>query len=149
MKAWCLSWVSTAEMGRFNLLLPWWHIGTREADGSHLYLAAALAEREELAKALVVNAYERAMADIQERIEWRICEERSPGWSPFSERLPRASWMQWPESDEAIVIVRLGEALTLRTLIARIRERLPYEVSDRDLSEQELGVMVVFADRAP
>lgn len=89
-----LSWYhKPALMGGFELHLPWWISGTR-ADGADTVCAAVIAASEDAAREIIFDCYDKRPFDI----EWRFCDERAADWSPFSERFPRADWMQWPEA---------------------------------------------------
>lgn len=86
-----VSWWTTEEMGVFELHSPWW-ISGELGDGTTVSLCAAvraLSARD--AKALILCSYER----LPGQIEWRFVEQKADGWSPFSDRFPRAEWMQW------------------------------------------------------
>lgn len=89
VKPFWISWWANA--GPFTLASPWWISGHREVDGAGSICAAVRAPDEEGAKALVRAAHDNPTAQI----EWRFVVERSDGWSPFSQRFPRAIWMEW------------------------------------------------------
>lgn len=91
LRRYWLSWYG--NKGSFELHQPWWITGERGHDGVDILCAAILARSLQAAMEQVVVAHE----DNSIELEWRFCEEQSDNWSPFSDRLPRASWMQWPD----------------------------------------------------
>jgi hypothetical protein len=100
MKRFWISWYATGETGAWTLESPWWISGARIAYDKYgefldhpTVVAAVLAENEEAAKEVILAAHDRRPATI----EWRFCSACPAGWSPFSDRFPRADWMQWPE----------------------------------------------------
>src|SRR5262245_45714271 len=105
MKAYWLSWYGTPDTGPFTLEWPWWisgHrlVGRKRTDGEidvtqqdPTICAAVRAESEEAAKEIILAAHDRRPGPGD--MVWRFCEEQPDGWSPFSERFPRADWMVW------------------------------------------------------
>lgn len=85
-----LSWYATKSMGEWELHSPWWISGSRMSDDADCVCAAVRAESETKAKIKIILSYDQPPAQI----EWRFCEERPDEWSPFSDRFPRAAWMQ-------------------------------------------------------
>ena len=75
----------------YTLHSPWWVSGTR-LDGSPVICAAIEADSSYAAIDAVIDAH-----DTMVELEWRFVEARPEGWSPFSERFPRADWMRWPQ----------------------------------------------------
>lgn len=92
-KVFWLSWYQDWVEGAFELHRPWWWTGVRADDGAATICAAIIAPDQEVAKALVVAAYERPPKSV----EWRFCEERPNDWTPFCDRFERKPWMRWPE----------------------------------------------------
>ena len=85
-------WLSWYNRNSFTLVWPWWVSG-HQGDAS--IVCAAIQARDERAARDVI---EQAMDNPEQQIEWRFCNERAAGWSPFCERFPRADWMMWPEA---------------------------------------------------
>jgi hypothetical protein len=83
-------WVSWYSAGSFELNSPWWVSGER-GDGAETICAAIKAEDVQAAKQVVVKAHD----DPPTGIEWRFVTEHEAGWSPFSDRFPKAAWMTW------------------------------------------------------
>lgn len=83
-----LSWHSSSPV--FVLSSPWWATGRRLEDNSTIFCGAVRASSVGEAKELIVSAY-----GAENEIEWRFVEQREPDWSPFSDRFPRADWMEW------------------------------------------------------
>jgi hypothetical protein len=67
----------------------WWISGFRENDRT--VVAAVKAPTEDAARELVYAAYDAR----PDRIEFRFVQRCDT--SPFSDRFPRADWMQWEE----------------------------------------------------
>lgn len=91
-------WISWWVDGSFELHAPWWFSGVRWTTGTDgedneqsCACAAVMAKDEEDAKRFVRESHDDRAANI----EWRFCEERPRKWQPFSDRFPRADWMQW------------------------------------------------------
>lgn len=91
MKPYWISWYSTAAMGAWELHSPWWVSGSRCSDDALTICAAVAAKDEEHAQSIVRKSYDKQVRNVQ----WRFCEEKEHGWSPFSDRFPRAKWMKW------------------------------------------------------
>ncbi len=99
MNNYWLSWYATRATGAWELHWPWWISGYRikwDDAGDDVQeptvCAAVRADSEDAAKEIVLTAHDKRPVNI----EWRFCEQQPQGWSPFSERFPRADWMQWP-----------------------------------------------------
>lgn len=91
-------WFS-APSSTFETTWPWWHSGFT-GDDRNVLVAAVRGAGVEQAKAQIVAAYEpflegKSVADV---IEWSFVSERPDDWQPFTERFPRADWMEWPPS---------------------------------------------------
>jgi hypothetical protein len=52
-----------------------------------------LADSADEARGVIVEAHDSPLPSI----DWRFADERGSDWSPFTDRFPRAAWMQWPE----------------------------------------------------
>lgn len=97
-RAYWLSWIAD---GPFRYDGPWWVSGEY---WSHMrrydtIVAAVMAESEEQAKQIIVDAHEQSVGPRRRPIEWRFCGECPEGWHPLkteSDRFPPAPWMQWP-----------------------------------------------------
>lgn len=91
------SWYHSAVLTAFELHHPWWISGYRPGNSNvdplsaQTICAAIEAETEEEAKEIVLKSYDTPPEDL----EWRFVTEKYG--SPFSERFPRADWMQWDE----------------------------------------------------
>ena len=92
MKSFWVSWYHTADLGEFELSSPWWVSGERGYDQARTIVAAVRADHPEGARDQILTAYDVRPDDV----EWRFCDERPDGWAPFTDRFPRADWMQWP-----------------------------------------------------
>lgn len=86
-----LSWYHKEDYGEFELHSPWWFSGMRVWDGADTVCAAVRAQSEHEAKMIVMEAYDK----IPTGIEWRFCLRLREDWTPFSDRFPKAEWMQW------------------------------------------------------
>jgi len=99
-----VSWYASEVLFTWNG--PWWVSGARPLDDNltlndlpnrttdkwqDMICAAVIADSEEHAKALIVAAHDKPV-----ELEWRFATARDRSWSPFSERFPKADWMQWP-----------------------------------------------------
>jgi hypothetical protein len=86
-------WISWHAAGPFIYNGPWWVSGYRwnGEDRQDSICAAVMAEDEAGALATI-----RAAHDVDADLEIRFNEPQAPGWSPFSDRFPRADWMEWP-----------------------------------------------------
>lgn len=146
-KRYWLSWYSTPAMGKFQLTAPWWKTDVRDGpkwdardrDGAHQICAAIIADDSEQAKRTVAMAYEAPSLVV----EWRFCQEMPADWTPYSDPgFLREPWMRWAEPEVPLVVrLRVGQRLTLRDLVKKLRENKPYEVSERDLEETELDAV--------
>jgi hypothetical protein len=85
-------WVSWYGAGAFEYHGPWWITGS-DAEGRATICAAVLAGSEDEAQRVITEAHDSPLPPI----DWRFTEQCGPDWSPFSDRFPRAAWMQWPE----------------------------------------------------
>ncbi len=86
-------WVSWyGDNGIFELHSPWWISGQRCSDDAYTFCAAVIADSEEAAQAVIVDAHD----DKSIELEWRFCEPRAEDWSPFCDRFQRRDWMVWP-----------------------------------------------------
>lgn len=101
--SWWISWYNPKPgdpSGYFTLHWPWWITGERTSDYAFTVCAAVRAEDEDAAKALIAAAFESPTAP--DAIEWRFVQDMSgkPGWSPYSDRFPKADWMpEWAVPD--------------------------------------------------
>ena len=87
---WLSWWHSHEYMGAFELHSPWWVSGY--GDDGRVSICAAICARNAIdASKKVWCSYDKEPPTLN----FRFCEERPPGWSPFSERFPRADWMEW------------------------------------------------------
>lgn len=96
-----LSWFQDEGFGPFTLHSPWWVSGhritadleTEEIRSKTPTIVAAVAASDEAgAKELIMRSFDKRPVVVV----WRFCEERPPEKLPFSDRFPRADWMQWP-----------------------------------------------------
>lgn len=87
-------WVSWYSVGAFTYPGPWWISGS-DACGALTICAAVLAESKNDAKAVIILAHDEPTVMTSDR--WRFVDEQKPDWSPFSDRFPRADWMEWPD----------------------------------------------------
>jgi len=85
-----VSWWSLHQFGSFELHSPWWISGERD-DGAVSVCAAVRAVSEAAAMDIVSACYDTR----PDSIEFRFVEQREGIWSPFTDRFPRAEWMQW------------------------------------------------------
>jgi hypothetical protein len=101
MNTYWVSWYAHARSGPWTLHWPWWISGWRlymsdETPDEPTVCAAVRAESEEAAKEIIIAAHDRR----PENMEWRFCEQQPDDWVPFSDRFPKADWMQWPATVE-------------------------------------------------
>ncbi len=89
-------------MSSFELHWPWWISGYRMdgddgQDDTPTIVAGVRAPNEEMAKDIIIRAYDDPPASL----EWRFVEERSDDWTPYeSDRFPKADWMpEWPPTN--------------------------------------------------
>lgn len=94
--AWWISWYSGRDGGEFELHSPWWISGYDMNDRT-IYVAAVRAEDESEAWQIVRNAYDEPRSE--DDLEERFCDDLS-GEEPFTDRWPRAEWMEWNEFGE-------------------------------------------------
>lgn len=88
MNAWWISfYVPSEHFGEFELHSPWWISGYTEYE--MIVVAAIRAEDEEAAWQRVIDAFDDE-ADYRER----FCEPLGRD-SPFVDRFPQSSWMEW------------------------------------------------------
>jgi len=93
MTSFWLSWIHNSErMGEFELHWPWW-ISGHTADDSETICAAIRAENALAAQSVIYHAY-----DNPTPLTFRFCGRRDTYWSPFTDRFPRADWMEWEEN---------------------------------------------------
>lgn len=97
MKSYWISWYHKPELGGFELTAPWWRSGARLVASRFAFdeptiCAAVRADHPEGARDRILTAYDVRPDDL----EWRFVEERPDDWSPFSDRFPKAAWMEWP-----------------------------------------------------
>lgn len=102
MKNFWVSWYSSDTP--WTLHSPWWISGTRhvanrlafdEGWDQPIICAAIRANDKQHAADLIADAHDTRPTDL----EWRFLDERPNEWMPFSERFPRAAWMEWPVAD--------------------------------------------------
>lgn len=91
--AWWLSWYATADVGPFELHSPWWISGCRLDDDARTVCAAIRASDEDAAREIVFASHDARPAQVEFRFIRRLDR------SPFSDRFPRADWMQWEDAD--------------------------------------------------
>jgi hypothetical protein len=84
-----VSWYHKDEYGPFLLNSPWWITG--EDAGSVSVCAAVRSFDCFTAMSAIRKCYDKEPSGI----EFRFCEKREEGWSPFSDRFPKANWMKW------------------------------------------------------
>lgn len=83
-----LSWYHRSTDPAFRLDWPWWVTST----GDTVTICAAIrAESEDVAWAIVRESHAGNVG-----FTTRFCEAKPADWTPFSDRFPRAEWMQWP-----------------------------------------------------
>lgn len=90
LKPFWVSWWS--EKLAFELHSPWWITGESH-DGRKTVCAAVMASDQATALNTLLEAHDNPLD-----FEIRFSEEKPIGWSPFSDRFPRADWMDWPEA---------------------------------------------------
>lgn len=88
MKNYWISWETKPCFGAFSLHFPWW-ISGYGIDSDPTICAAIQTDMNP--DDFIRLSYDRPPRDIQ----FRFIEERPDDWSPFSERFPKAGWMQW------------------------------------------------------
>jgi hypothetical protein len=96
---WWVSWYLPDDLyDTFEMHAPWWVTGQTFADAeervAYTVCAALRGASEQVVKEQVLSCYDQR----PEAIEWRFVNERPSSWSPFSERFPRADWMQWNDT---------------------------------------------------
>lgn len=93
---WCSFYADNAPLTAFEYHGPWW-ISGYAAGANHEYdqpiiVAAVAAESEVAAMEVLRLAFD---AERPASLTQRFCEPK--GWAePYSERFPKADWMQWP-----------------------------------------------------
>lgn len=108
-------WLSWLSAGPFTLEWPWWISGAAlysDNTTRDTICAAVMARNETHAKDIIRDAHD----DHRAKIQWRFVRVDLPqAWSPFSERFPRADWMQWPvaESDRPGASMKAAETNSL------------------------------------
>jgi len=88
-----LSWYHRPDDGVFEIHSPWWVSGyAYDNEGNELptIVAAVKADSEDEAWQFVNLSYDNP----PDSIDARFCDEMKKS-SPFSDRFPRAEWMQW------------------------------------------------------
>lgn len=104
MKNYWISWYHRPELGGWELNSPWWISGARQMVDRYArkepweeptVVAAIRADHPEGARDHILRCYDAR----PDNLEWRFCEERPADWSPFTDRFPKADWMQWPQND--------------------------------------------------
>jgi hypothetical protein len=98
-----VSWYCPNDMmGKFELHSPWWISGEtmEDDDGKFAFTlcAAVMATSEDQAKLKVVMSHDAPYIERANAVEWRFADPRPDDWSPFSDRFPKADWMQWPQA---------------------------------------------------
>jgi hypothetical protein len=94
VNAYWLSWYHHPDDGEFELHSPWWVSGfTMSEPQRDTIVAAVQAANEETAWAIVRAAYDTTPT----RLEERFCDQLDEKYAqePWTERFPRADWMQW------------------------------------------------------
>jgi hypothetical protein len=77
---WWVSWWTTDDLGSFTLHTPWWVTG-HDSSGADSIVAEV--------RATIAAAYDKDPGPLM----FRFCEPLAA--TPFSDRFPRADWMQW------------------------------------------------------
>lgn len=109
MRNFWISWYAwPLQFDGFEYHGPWWVSGYgyfRLPDGEEIevpvMVAAVKAADLEAAKDVIVQAHDNKALTATDFNEhggqtWRLQSEKPDDWSPFSDRFPRADWMQWP-----------------------------------------------------
>ena len=92
-RRWWVSWYSPTELyGKFELHSPWWISGETGDGAQHTICAAIEAHSEGDAKQIVKECYD----DCPPPITFRFVDEQPADWQPYTDRFPKADWMQWP-----------------------------------------------------
>lgn len=90
--AYWLSWEHEPDrMGAFELHSPWWVSGETIEGYTKTICAAVRAPSVDAAWDLIAESYDKCPGAIP----IRFCQRKGDDWSPYSERFPRAEWMQW------------------------------------------------------
>lgn len=97
MKFWVSFWGDNTVLPHFEMHRPWWISGEDMAERKAI-CCAVIAPDEEAVKKYVRSCFDKGKAP--DTIEYRFINIRRDDWSPFSDRFPKADWMDWPE-DEA------------------------------------------------
>ena len=92
-RRWWVSWYDPPGIPFSSGTTPVWSSGSTFS-GLETIVAAILALDETEVKEKVL-----AMYDLPEggEVKWRFCEERPPNWSPYCDRFPKRSGLEWPE----------------------------------------------------
>lgn len=91
-------WISWYSVGSFTYRGPWWESGLQygvddvgRPQDMPTFVAAVIADSMSEAMQVIIDAH-----DGKGPRNWRFCQEYTEPWTPFSERFPRADWMEWP-----------------------------------------------------
>lgn len=92
MKYWVSWWTGTSE-GEFELDTPWWVSGYRGSGENSMdsVCAAIKADTENEAREIIYNSYDKRPAHL----DFRFINQKGKEWSPFCDRFPKSSWMEW------------------------------------------------------
>lgn len=100
VKPFWLSWTAKNEHGAWTIHSPWWISGyeifstsARYYNEDPIVCAAVMADRLTSAKEYIRLCHDNPPP--MDEIAWRFIEEKPQGWSPFSDRFPKADWMKW------------------------------------------------------
>lgn len=89
---WCSFYADNAPMSAFEYHGPWWRSGYGPND-EEIICAAVMAESGTDAMEVLRQAFDEA--ERPEKLTERFAEPK--GWSsPYTDRFPKADWMQWP-----------------------------------------------------
>lgn len=90
-----IGWNHRPDYGQFSLGGPWWEDGPWETPiGTGRFLVSVVrTTSEEETMGVVRKSY---LHEYPVDVEFRFCDWRPDGWSPFTARFPRAGWMEWP-----------------------------------------------------
>ena len=93
MSNWWVSFYYPKTLAEWEYHGPWWVSGSRVHDDAATICAAVVADREEDAKNVILDAFDERPADL----EWRFVTDKGADWDPFGgDRFKRAEWMKWP-----------------------------------------------------
>jgi len=96
-----VSWYCPEDMmGKFELHSPWWISGeTMDEPMSFTICAAVMATSEDQAKLKVIMSHDAPyVSRASTETVWRFASLKPDDWSPFTDRFPKADWMQWPQA---------------------------------------------------